>query len=409
MYEGKKQELYDRERKRWERMDYEYLKNENKMMMNKEKNLVGRKNNPGMAFNPLTLQYDNSVQGEILRQRDEESKYRALMRATNIDQHSNAGYNILTGEDRTIMQHRMKNEIDPKIYQKNINEINEINNRQNNNNNFYTRDPKAYQRNYFEPINEEDQMRQQYMQQYQQQQQEMNDPKYQVNNMPLNNQPNFNQPPQQFNQQGQLNNNDQPPQQYQQPQPGYNEQPPQQYYNEQPPQQYQQGQPPQQFQQGQPQNNYDNVNPPYQQILPQQGYNEQPQYNNDPRFQQIPQKTPSSQNGQQQEFYNEQPRQRHNPNDAYNPQPNNQQPPQIDRTRHNPNDAYNPNGGYGGQTPQQYNNYNNNRNRHNPNDIYNPNAGYNQPPQYVAIYKDRPNDVREAYKIAIRLAMYYNA
>ena len=239
MYEGKKQELYDRERKRWERMDYEYLKNENKMMMNKEKNLVGRKNNPGMAFNPLTLQYDNSVQGEILRQRDEESKYRALMRATNIDQHSNAGYNILTGEDRTIMQHRMKNEIDPKIYQKNINEINEINNRQNNNNNFYTRDPKAYQRNYFEPINEEDQMRQQYMQQYQQQQQEMNDPKYQVNNMPLNNQPNYNQPPQQFNQQGQLNNNDQPPQQYQQPQPGYNEQPPQQYYNEQPPQQYQ--------------------------------------------------------------------------------------------------------------------------------------------------------------------------
>ena len=33
----------------------------------------------------------------------------------------------------------------------------------------------------------------------------------------------------------------------------------------------------------------------------------------------------------------------------------------------------------------------------------------NQPPQYVAIYKDRPNDVRDAYKIAIRLAMYYNA
>lgn len=30
-------------------------------------------------------------------------------------------------------------------------------------------------------------------------------------------------------------------------------------------------------------------------------------------------------------------------------------------------------------------------------------------PQYVAIYKDRPNDIREAYKIAIRLAQYYNA
>lgn len=30
-------------------------------------------------------------------------------------------------------------------------------------------------------------------------------------------------------------------------------------------------------------------------------------------------------------------------------------------------------------------------------------------PQYVAIYKDRPNDVRECYKIALRLAQYYNA
>lgn len=30
-------------------------------------------------------------------------------------------------------------------------------------------------------------------------------------------------------------------------------------------------------------------------------------------------------------------------------------------------------------------------------------------PQFVAIYKDRPNDPREAYKIAIKLAQYYNA
>jgi hypothetical protein len=107
-------------------MDYEYLKNENKIMMNKEKNLVGRKNNPGMAFNPLTLQYDNSVQGEILKKRDEESKFRALMRATNIDKHSNQGYNILNGEDRIIMQKRMQNEIDPEVYKKNIGAYNEL-------------------------------------------------------------------------------------------------------------------------------------------------------------------------------------------------------------------------------------------------------------------------------------------
>lgn len=30
-------------------------------------------------------------------------------------------------------------------------------------------------------------------------------------------------------------------------------------------------------------------------------------------------------------------------------------------------------------------------------------------PQFVALYKDRPNDIRECYKIAVKLAQYYNA
>ena len=141
MYQNRKNQLYERERKRWEKMDYEYLRNENKIMMNKERNLVGRKNNPGRAFNPLTLQYDNSVQGEILKRRDDESKFRALMRATNIDKHANAGYNIINGEERTIMENRMLKEIEPSVYKKNIDKINEINQRHNNNDNFYTKGP----------------------------------------------------------------------------------------------------------------------------------------------------------------------------------------------------------------------------------------------------------------------------
>ena len=143
MYQTKKNQLYERERKRWEKMDYEYLKAENKIMMNKERNLVGRKNNPGMAFNPLTLQYDNSVQGEILKRRDDESKFRALMRATNIDKHANAGYNIINGQERNIMEKRMMNEIEPSVYKKNIDKINELNQRHNDNDNFYTKGPSS--------------------------------------------------------------------------------------------------------------------------------------------------------------------------------------------------------------------------------------------------------------------------
>ncbi len=46
-YENLKNILFDRERKRWEKMDYDYIRNENKIILNKERNIVGRKNNPG--------------------------------------------------------------------------------------------------------------------------------------------------------------------------------------------------------------------------------------------------------------------------------------------------------------------------------------------------------------------------
>ena len=138
-YKIRQQEQMERERRRWERIDYEYLRKENQNMVNKEKNLVGRKNNPGMAFNPLNLQYDNSVQGEILKRRDEESKYRAWMRSLNIDKHSNAGYNIINGEERTILEERLNKDIVPDLIQKNMEQINEMKNKVfNNNRNFFT-------------------------------------------------------------------------------------------------------------------------------------------------------------------------------------------------------------------------------------------------------------------------------
>ena len=138
-YKFRQEQTNERERRRWERIDYEYLRKENQNMVNKEKNLVGRKNNPGMAFNPLNLQYDNSVQGEILKRRDEESKYRAWMRSVNIDKHSNAGYNIINGEERTILEERLNKDIVPDLIQKNMEQINEMKNKVFfNNNNFFT-------------------------------------------------------------------------------------------------------------------------------------------------------------------------------------------------------------------------------------------------------------------------------
>jgi hypothetical protein len=276
--------LFDRERKRWEKMDYDYLKNENKVMMNKEKNLVGRKNNPGMAFNPITLRYDSSVQGEILKKRDEESKYRALVRASNIDRHTNTGYNILTGEDRTIMQKRMQCEIDPEVYKKNIEEINQLGNN-------YRAQKSPFDYYYNQPPQRQDvQMQQGYYEQMPQQQQQM--------------QGHQEMPPQQ------QQYYDRPPQQQQQQQPYYEQQPPQQqqqqqqYYEQQPPQQQQYyDQPPQQQQ-------------PYYDQPPQQYYEQPPQQPLQQYYEQPPQQQYYDQPPQQQQYYDQPPQQQY-----YNQQP----------------------------------------------------------------------------------------
>ena len=129
-----------REKLRWERMDYEYLKQENIDMMNKEKNIVGRKNKPEYAYNLVNSRYDNSIQGEILKKRDEESNYRAWLRSLNIDKRSNSGFNIINGQERTILEKKLNHDVVPRMIKKNLNQINEMKNKIFiNNNNFYTR------------------------------------------------------------------------------------------------------------------------------------------------------------------------------------------------------------------------------------------------------------------------------
>ena len=129
-----------REKRRWERMDYEYLKQENIDMMNKEKNIVGRKNKPEYAFNLVNSRYDQSIQGEMLKKRDEESNFRAWLRILNIDKRSNSGFNIINGQERTIFEKKLNHDVVPRVIKKNINQINEMKNKIFvNNNNFYTR------------------------------------------------------------------------------------------------------------------------------------------------------------------------------------------------------------------------------------------------------------------------------
>ena len=93
-------EKLEREAEKWEKiekqMDYERQKKE----FHGDTHQKFKRNGNGQAFNPISLAYEESGDGEILKQKDDDSKVKQLVRAHNLDTRSNCGYNILTGEQR---------------------------------------------------------------------------------------------------------------------------------------------------------------------------------------------------------------------------------------------------------------------------------------------------------------------
>lgn len=57
-------------------------------------------NSNGLAYNPISLTYDNNPEGQKLRMRDEDNKIRGYVRAYNMDHSGNSAYNPLNGQER---------------------------------------------------------------------------------------------------------------------------------------------------------------------------------------------------------------------------------------------------------------------------------------------------------------------
>ena len=85
-------------------MDDEVQRDSNRLVYMREHYHTGMRNKGGAAYNILNLQYDQSGEGDYLRQKDEDSKVRALMRSKNIDTRSNCGYNLINGSNRMSVQ-----------------------------------------------------------------------------------------------------------------------------------------------------------------------------------------------------------------------------------------------------------------------------------------------------------------
>jgi hypothetical protein len=99
--ERKRVEKFERDLNRWKYMDEEEGRDKNRLEYMNEHYLTGKKNKGGSAYNVISLEYDNSKDGQRLKKRDDDAKVRALMRSKNIDMRANCGYNVLTGDQRS--------------------------------------------------------------------------------------------------------------------------------------------------------------------------------------------------------------------------------------------------------------------------------------------------------------------
>ena len=81
-------------------MDDENHREQHKLKQMQNKYLTGRQHRGGAAYNVINLTYEQSDDGSILKQRDEDMRVRALIRSKNIDVRSNCGYNPINGSER---------------------------------------------------------------------------------------------------------------------------------------------------------------------------------------------------------------------------------------------------------------------------------------------------------------------
>ncbi|KAM3145743.1 hypothetical protein pb186bvf_002038 [Paramecium bursaria] len=84
----------------WQRNENAQQKDEMKRRYHEEQFNKGKRNANGLAYNPLTLEYAQTEQGQQLKRRDDLQQVRGFVRAQNLDTRSNCGYNILTGDNR---------------------------------------------------------------------------------------------------------------------------------------------------------------------------------------------------------------------------------------------------------------------------------------------------------------------
>ena len=102
--EAKRLQLAEREEARWSQIDNRQINEDEKWNELRQKGEKAKRNNSSVPYNPITLKYNETADGEKLRYADQAIKYRAAIRAQMLQSRMSAdGYNPVTGKEMPLM------------------------------------------------------------------------------------------------------------------------------------------------------------------------------------------------------------------------------------------------------------------------------------------------------------------
>ena len=90
--------MADREEDRWSKIDSEHTNDEEKWRYLREESDKAKRNVSSVPYDPITLKYNDNQDGLRLRYADDTIRYRAALRAQNLQSRMTAdGFNPVTG------------------------------------------------------------------------------------------------------------------------------------------------------------------------------------------------------------------------------------------------------------------------------------------------------------------------
>eukprot|EP00823_Brevimastigomonas_motovehiculus_P004095 TRINITY_DN2617_c0_g1_i1.p1 TRINITY_DN2617_c0_g1~~TRINITY_DN2617_c0_g1_i1.p1 ORF type:complete len:369 (+),score=46.82 TRINITY_DN2617_c0_g1_i1:51-1157(+) len=100
----KREELEQRECRQYAEVEEQKQKEVERIKKMQELGLKAKRNKQSIPYNPISLQYSDSLEGQILKHRDDNLAYRAQVRSLRLQKYSNGPNNVITGEAVSLKQ-----------------------------------------------------------------------------------------------------------------------------------------------------------------------------------------------------------------------------------------------------------------------------------------------------------------